>query len=111
MKRRYLDEDIAILLKDSQRYYYLKDTLLRLRDRLNTVGRGKLNITKDQAIEIVKFFIDTAFNPDRCLCSCKYMYFCELPEGHEGPHIDRGFKWEHEYDDGVVEEISRLENK
>ena len=104
--RGYDDYGLAYLIDQSCRLRYLGENLGQLRTWLDSIGTA--NYTPERAISAMKFIIDTAFDHERCLCSCKNMYFCTLPAGHSGEHNDDGFRWGPEGDDGYVDEIKTL---
>jgi hypothetical protein len=108
--------EIAGLMEMAQRYLYLRENLSRTHDMMvsadSMVAKG-LDLPEalkpERLLKGIAYYISTAFNPDRCLCSCKGMYFCDLSAGHPGPHKDDTFQWDHDYDAGVAGEIKELE--
>ncbi len=106
--------EIAGLMEMAQRYLYLRENLGHARGMmLDADGMVGLHIDLPPALQPerllrgIGYHIDTAFNPDRCLCSCKGMYFCDLPAGHEGHHKDDTFQWVLG-DAGIADEIKEL---
>jgi hypothetical protein len=106
VRSHYNDFTLAWLIDRHCRLQYLGEKLGGLRPLLDLAGDP--DYSPERMINAVKFIFDTAFDYNRCMCSCKNMYFCTLPAGHDGEHNDDGFRWGPEDDDGYVDEIKTL---
>ena len=84
-----MEKDILqIEAEESQKKY------LFLRYRiLETIGRS-MELSKDELLNQLITFLRTCDGGENCLSDCKGMYFCELPPGHSGPHMESGLYWE-----------------
>lgn len=80
------------------RYAYLQDAITSLAERIACMGDHGFGRTKSEMVaniaDILKRTRDRAADTTMCFDNCKNLYFCCLPRGHKGDHIDDyGLTW------------------
>jgi hypothetical protein len=109
---KVLPEDLALLMEARQHLNALTEWMGNLANGLRLGCDAEFNPNvppSTKAVgELMLEIFHKVLDQGRCLGSCKRMYHCELPAGHEGRHQDGGLSWTAAEDDGEAAEILRL---